>query len=196
MLASSTQPQAAACEVCNAAVGELRRGRCWGCYARWVEARPVGIGAHCITCSEKRRRVLKAVELYGSWKPMCFNCSGQLLHLDPMPSTITELKKVVSRERRDNDRRFGKPDTRVYQYERRVGDRRMGREEMSIEDDMILEITIEDDDGTVLEAKASGSGPSKGPAIATPTDDGGGDFESDLTAIRALISELRPSEIG
>ncbi len=165
------------CEVCNAMVTELRRGRCWGCYARWVDARPVGIGAKCITCPEKRRRVLKAVELYGGWKPMCFNCAGQLLHLDPLPSTITELKAIVSRERRDLDRRLNKPDTRVFQYERRVGDRRMPRSvEMSIEEDMIIEITIEEE-------------PIEG------TSDGDMDFESDLTAIRSLITELRPLEM-
>ena len=161
------------CEVCNAMVSELRRGRCWGCYARWVDARPVGIGAKCITCPEKRRRVLKAVELYGGWKPMCFNCAGQLLHLDPLPETIGELRQIVSRERRDLDRRLGRSDSRVFQYERRVGDRRMPRSvEMSIDDDMIIEITIEADPGEV-----------------------GTDFESDLTAIRSLITELRPLEM-
>jgi hypothetical protein len=169
-------PVVSPCEVCNAPVSELRRGRCWGCYARWVEARPVGIGAKCVTCPEKRRRVLKAVELYGGWKPMCFNCAGQVLHLDPIPATIAELKAIVSRERRDLDRRIGKPDSRVFQYERRVGDRRMPRSvEMSIEDDMIIEITIEPE--------------------PTSTGDADVDFESDLTAIRSLITELRPLEM-
>ena len=28
------------CGVCGAAVSELRRGRCWGCYTRWAESRP------------------------------------------------------------------------------------------------------------------------------------------------------------
>ncbi len=181
-----------ACEVCNAQVGELRRGRCWGCYARWVDARPVGVGARCITCSEKRRRVLKTVELFGNWKPMCFNCAGQLLTLDPMPATISELKIAVSRERRDRDRRFGKPDTRVFQYERRVGQRRAKRADETpdplakaspandrnrwdlIEDDMIIEITVEDD--------TSGG----------PIDIG---FD-DLTQIRELIHELRPAELA
>jgi hypothetical protein len=181
----------AACEVCNASVGELRRGRCWGCYTRWVEARPVGIGARCVTCNEKRRRVLKQVELYGNWKPMCFNCAGQVLGLEPMPATISDLKKLVSRERRDGDRRVGKSDTRVYMYERRVGDRRMGRDaELSIDDDMIIEITIDEADlppPLVASSAAEGSGPT-----ATSTDDPDVDFESDLTAIRTLVAELRP----
>jgi len=160
------------CEVCSAKVHELRRGRCWGCYARWVDARPVGIGARCVTCSEKRRRVLKAVELYGGWKPMCFNCSGQLLHIVPLPATMAELRVVVSRERRNTDRRVGKADTRVFVYERRVGDRRSVRGDYpQIDDDMIIEVTIE----------------------AASDDAVDVDFD-DLTQIRELVMSLRPSE--
>ncbi len=159
------------CEVCNAKVHELRRGRCWGCYGKWVEARPVGIGARCLTCNEKRRRLLKNVELFGGWKPMCFNCAGQLLHLDPLPITLAALKAIVSRERRRADRRIGKADTRVFRYERRVGDRRDGRADFgAIEDDMIIEVIIE-------------------PAQA------GEDFE-DLTQIRELLAELRPANMA
>jgi hypothetical protein len=133
------------CEVCNAKVSELRRGRCWGCYARWVDARPVGVGARCVTCAEKRRRFLKSVELYKQWQPMCFNCAGQLLHLVPLPETLAELKEAVSRERRRVERRFGKPDSRVFQYERRVGERRALRTEYpTVEDDMIIEVSMDD----------------------------------------------------
>lgn len=135
------------CEVCNAKVGELRRGRCWGCYARWVDARPVGYGARCVTCSERRRRVLKMVELFGGWSPLCFNCAGQVLQLDPMPPSLAALRDAVSRERRREDRRTGKPDTRVFRYERRVGERRAegdGEGYARIDDDMIVEVAVED----------------------------------------------------
>ncbi|MGE0401941.1 MAG: hypothetical protein AB7T06_34880 [Kofleriaceae bacterium] len=160
-----------ACEVCAAKVSELRRGRCWGCYARWVDARPVGMGAKCVTCSEKRRKVLRAVELFGSWKPMCFNCSGQLLTLNPMPNTIADLRIAVSRERRRNDRRIGKADTRVFRYERRVGERRTEREDIApIDDDMIIEVSVSMDPEPV-------------------------DFE-DLTSIRELVTHLRRSELA
>jgi hypothetical protein len=158
------------CTVCTARVHELRRGRCWGCYARWVEARPVGLGARCATCNEKRRRFLKMVELFGAWRPLCFNCDGQLVQLDPVPLTLEALRFVVSRERRRRDRRFGKPDTRVFRYERRVGERRVGRDaDPMVDDDMIIEITIDD-----------------------LPDDG---FE-DLTQIRELVSALRPEELA
>ena len=159
------------CEVCSAKVHELRRGRCWGCYSRWVDARPVGVGARCVTCAEKRRRVLKAIELHGAWHPMCFNCAGQLLHLDPLPATLAELKVLVSRERRASDRRIGKPDTRVFQYERRVGERRSSREEYpTVDEDMIIEVVLDEAPG-------------------------GDDFE-ELTQIRELLAELRPASLA
>jgi len=126
------------------------------------------MGAKCVTCPEKRRRVLRAVELFGSWKPMCFNCAGQLLALNPMPTTIAELKIVISRERRRTDRRWGKGDSRVFRYERRVGQRRTSRDEFPpVDDDMI--ITVE-------------------PELAA---DDGMEFE-DLTSIRELVQHLRP----
>ena len=161
------------CEVCSAKVNELRRGRCWGCYARWVDERPVGLGARCVTCTEKRRRVLKTVELHGGWHPMCFNCAGQILHLDPLPATMAELKRLVSRERRDSDRRLGKkPDTRVFQYERRVGERRSSREEYpTVDEEMIIEV--------VLDAHGDESV----------------DFD-DITQIRELIHDLRPESLA
>jgi hypothetical protein len=134
------------CDVCGARVSELRRGRCWGCYTRWADARPVGLGARCVACGERRRRVLRTVELLGSWQPVCFNCHGQIHALDPVPPTMMELRQVLERERRARDRRIGKPDTRVFQYERRVGQRRGDRDDggLPIDDEMIIEITVEE----------------------------------------------------
>ena len=132
------------CEVCNAKVGELRRGRCWGCYARWVDSRPVGLGARCVTCGEQRRRLLKLVELLGSWHPACFNCAGQLVHFEPMPPTLAELRDALSRERRRVDRRTGMPDTRVLRYERRVGERRTAAAgEVRIDEALIVELVVD-----------------------------------------------------
>lgn len=158
------------CEVCSAKVSELRRGRCWGCYAKWVDARPVGVGAKCIACTEKRRRVLRSVELLGQWRPMCFNCAGQLMTLSPIPDTIAGVRQALSRERRRLDRRYGKPDTRVFPYERRVGQRRSERDVlMPIDDEMIIEVVVEEDDGM--------------------------DF-GDLTTIREMVTHLRPVDLA
>ena len=124
-------------------------------------------------CLEKRRRFLKTVELFGAWKPMCFNCHGVIGCLDPMPKTISQLKDAVSRERRHRDRRWGKPDTRVFVYERRVGERRFGRESdlPAVDDEMIIEVTI--DENASYE-----------------------DFDQDITAIRELVQSLRPAELA
>lgn len=137
------------CDVCGARVSEVRRGRCWGCYTRWADTRPVGLGAHCVLCSERRRRVLRVVEMLGAWHPMCFNCYGQALALTPMPESLADVRTALERERRLRDRRVGGPDTRIFQYERRVGDRRGERGDHldPIDDDMIIEIVIEDEEG-------------------------------------------------
>jgi hypothetical protein len=129
------------------------------------------MGARCTTCPEKRRRFLKTVELWGGWKPMCFNCAGVLFALEPMPKTLVLLKEAVSRERRKRDRRWGKTDGRVFVYERRVGERRSGREDLpDVEDDMIIEVTVDD------------------------SVDTSHDYE-DITQIRELVRELRPAEL-
>jgi hypothetical protein len=112
------------CDVCGAAVSELRRGRCWGCYLRWAEARPVGRGAACAACGEKRRAQLKLVELKGRSLPFCHGCAAQTMRLPELPSTVEELRHALRRDRRDADRRDHKLDHRIFPRERRVGERR------------------------------------------------------------------------
>jgi hypothetical protein len=131
------------CEVCRAQVKELRRGRCWGCYTSWAEERPVGYGARCCICTERRREHLKTAELLGQWLPICYNCAGKTSRLQSMPQSLAGIRQALDRERRDTERRFGKKDTRVFQHDRRSGDRRTEREPdelLVIDDDMILEI--------------------------------------------------------
>ena len=133
------------CEICNANVNELRRGRCWGCYNRWVDARPVGLGAQCCVCGERRRDQLRAIELLGSWMPMCYSCSGQAMPLEPLPQTLAGIRSALTRERRQDVRRGVKKDTRVFQYDRRHEDRRRGRaarelDWLLIDDELVIEI--------------------------------------------------------
>ena len=133
------------CDVCGAKVSELRRGRCWGCYNRWVESRPVGLGASCTMCTDRRRENLKSVELLGSWLPVCHNCAARATQLDPLPQTIAEIRATLARDRRNERRRLGKKDTRVFKRDRRGDDRRRVRrlatdDPVVIEDEMIVEI--------------------------------------------------------
>ena len=114
-----------ACGTCGAQVIELRRGRCWGCYTRWVESRPVGRGAACTVCFEKRRDQLKLIELHGRTMPMCHGCSARVLRMDDVPESLDELRLALRRDRRFADKRAGvKVDHRIFPRERRVGERR------------------------------------------------------------------------
>jgi hypothetical protein len=134
------------CEVCSATVSELRRGRCWGCYSRWVDRRPVGLGASCSVCGERRREYLKSVELLGAWMPVCFNCGNRAASLAPLPQSLAEIRKALARDRRYQERRIGKRDTRVFRRERRSGERRSDArtadtdEFVAIEEHMIIEV--------------------------------------------------------
>lgn len=112
------------CEVCSAQVRELRRGRCWGCYSRWVSSRPIGLGASCRLCGERRRSYLRSIELLGSWAPACHSCAERLAQLHPMPRSLAGVREALRRERRQHERRAPEADETVSLLERRAGDRR------------------------------------------------------------------------
>ena len=167
------------CNVCGAAVTELRRGRCWGCYTRWAESRPVGRGACCTVCLEKRRLMLKLVEVKGRSLPFCHGCAALMLRLLDIPDTIEELRQVLNRERRHDDRRHGKVDQRIFPRERRVGERRGPsraafadtdpRIRLSDYDDIVIEladIELEESEQTMVRTRPALP---IGPADAKPT---------------------------
>ena len=140
-----SEPEALhSCEVCHAKVPELRRRRCWGCYTAWVEARPVGTGACCVFCGERRRTSLKQIELLGQWTVTCHNCGAAATALSPMPGSLEAIRTELSRERRESERRHGKADSRVFRRERRGLERRgVGRGEvpggeLALDDDDII----------------------------------------------------------
>lgn len=138
------------CEVCGAKVSELRRGRCWGCYTRWTEHRPVGMGAACAICNDRRREHLRMVELLRAWVPICHNCATRTMKLSPMPATLEEIRQRLDRERRRRDRRVGKPDTRVFPRERRGIERRSVG--LARGDDLMI---LDDSDIMIIEDEAA-----------------------------------------
>jgi len=149
------------CEVCGAKVPELRRNRCWGCYSKWVESRPVGLGAACAMCGERRRTHLKMIELLRAWVPICHNCAVRATQLSPMPQHIDEIRRILERDRRAAERREGRPDTRVYPRDRRGLDRR-GPGHAEFDDFLLLDendIIIEDLEETKI-VPSPGSTPS------------------------------------
>jgi hypothetical protein len=149
-----------ACGLCGARVNELRRGRCWGCYSNWCETRPVGKGAACVVCDERRRENLRMTELHGRSLPMCHLCGFRANRLEPVPLTIEGLRAALRRDRRAVDRRGGSLDTRVFPRERRADERRRPDEVTGVHRDVntlpmlnlddVLELDVDDVD--ILEA--------------------------------------------
>ncbi len=132
------------CEVCGVESTNLRRGRCSVCYWRWSESKPVGYGAACVLCNDRRHENLKMVEFRRAWLVMCHNCGAKATGLSPMPGTIEGLRQRLGRDRRWSDRRLELPAPNEVVRERRVGDRRaisdLPSEIEYSADDLIIEI--------------------------------------------------------
>lgn len=142
------------CGVCGARVTELRRGRCWGCYTRWGDARPVGKGAACAVCGERRRAELRLMELHGRTHAFCHSCSGQLARMDDVPPTMAGIRALLTRERRGGERRGDDAvDHRIFPRERRVGERRLPPR--SGKDDTDPHILLPDFEDIVIEIEAA-----------------------------------------
>lgn len=123
-MATESERATAACGTCHAQVQELRRGRCWGCYTSWVDNRPVGRGAQCVVCDDKRRDNLRMTEIFGRFLAMCHNCTAKANSLSPVPADLDALKLHLNRERRLQEQRQGAEDQRIFPRERRMGERR------------------------------------------------------------------------
>jgi hypothetical protein len=112
-----------ACGCCGAKVTELRRGRCWGCYSKWAEMRPVPKGAACAVCDERRRENLRLVELHSRSVALCHICAARTMKLAKVPGSIDGLRRQLLRDRRQDNRRGDGMERRIFPRERRVGDR-------------------------------------------------------------------------
>jgi hypothetical protein len=144
--------QSQTCGTCGARVAETRRGRCWGCYTRWSELRPVGRGATCAVCCERRRSHLRLLEVHGRSLAFCHTCAAQTQKLAPLPFSIDGIRAALTRNRRQVDRRIGALDSRVFPRERRLNDRRDLRLGNAFDqlaglspDDLLLEMPVEVD---------------------------------------------------
>ena len=130
---------------------DLRRGRCFACYTRWCDARPVGMGSACVLCQDRRGENLRRVELHGAWVSMCFNCAGRMIRLAPMPRTIDDIRQSLKRDRRDCERRIGLPDERPHRAERRGLERRavghaVDGDLMLLDDEIFVELVRPEDE--------------------------------------------------
>jgi transcription elongation factor Elf1 len=138
------------CGVCGAQVTELRRGRCWHCYSQWAELRPVGKGASCVLCGERRRDNLRLTELHARTVALCHTCNARTLKLVPLPHSLDEIRAILQRDRRRDDRRGDGLDQRIFPRERRVGDRR-GLPRSERRGDTDPQIALPDFDDLVIE---------------------------------------------
>ena len=132
----------------------LRRGRCEKCYDRWVRARPIGEGASCASCGERRRVHLRHFELGlrqnavgGRWVVLCHNCTAAAEKLKPTPRSVEALKMRLYRDRRWKDRRDGEAPQRAPWLERRRDDRRQSpRDVVELGEGEVVEIIAEYED--------------------------------------------------
>ncbi|HEY4186145.1 MAG TPA: hypothetical protein VGP07_13805 [Polyangia bacterium] len=142
------------CGTCGARVTELRRGRCWGCYTRWGDSRPVGKGAACAVCNERRRSELRLMELHGRTHPFCHSCAGRIARIDTLPPSLAEIRLLLDRERRTVERRGSGTDRRIFPRERRVGERRIPPR-ATTGSDTDPHIVIADFEDIIIEIEAS-----------------------------------------
>jgi hypothetical protein len=77
-----------------------------------------------VVCQERRRSELRLVELQGRTHALCHSCAGRIARLKAIPRSISAIRLVLDRERRNNDRRDQGLDRRIFPRERRVGERR------------------------------------------------------------------------
>jgi hypothetical protein len=158
MMSIDVERATVSCQVCGAQVSELRRGRCWNCYMRWTEARPVGRGAACACCAERRQDNLRLVEVHTRSVPLCHNCATRIFKMADVPSSLEAIRARLVRERREEERRQGGHDHRIFPRERRVGDRRRPAQEVRARDPGVqdfvfdeLVIELDEDDIEIIE---------------------------------------------
>jgi hypothetical protein len=118
-----------------------------------VKARPIGMGAICAGCHDRRIQHLRSYELLarsnapgGRWMVLCHNCAAVADKLSPPPRSIEGLVMRLGRDRRWGDRRaeaVGRTTMgRAPWLERRDGDRRIS-DRNAIDATELAEIVIE-----------------------------------------------------
>ena len=144
------------CGSCGAEPGPkkpLRRGKCARCYASWLAEKPIGIGACCSSCGERRRKTLRHFELAQTFIVLCQNCSARAEALSPQPRSVEGLRMRLLRDRRWGDRRAESVSgvRQRYGAERRDNDRRTSERNVFDATDLVIEITAEtaEEDGTM-----------------------------------------------
>ncbi len=139
----------------------LRRGRCDRCYDAWVRARPIGLGASCAGCEDRRRVHLRYYEIGlqtnvpgGRWVVLCHNCVAFAESIKPPARSIEGLKMRLYRDRRWGNRRSARPGARDGGLERRGGDRRKDPRAILDGNELIVEEPLPIEDEQIIELEA------------------------------------------
>ncbi len=116
-------------------------------------ARPIGVGALCSGCGDRRTVHLRYFELEtkertagGRWIVLCHNCTAVAHKMKPQPRSIEGLKMRLQRDRRWGDRRaasVGGKSERDSGFDRRDDDRRLGLRDLYDATDLAEELVIE-----------------------------------------------------
>lgn len=114
----------ARCGGCGQSAMRTRRGLCAACYARWVRARPVGLGASCASCADRRLPYLRHFELRGLWVVLCHNCCARAERLTPAPRSVDVLLDGIQRQRRSGLARIDRRTDRRELFEAAALERR------------------------------------------------------------------------
>jgi hypothetical protein len=118
-----------------------------------VRQKPIGVGAVCAGCENRRRVLLRHYELglranaVGSrWVVLCHNCAAFADALDPPARSIEGLRMRLQRDRRWGDRRIdavGGFTIRAPWLERRRAQRRTGPDDLFDATELAEELIVE-----------------------------------------------------
>ena len=137
------------CGGCGNEAVALRRGRCPSCYARWVRARPVGVGASCASCCDRRLVHLRHFELHALWVVLCHNCAARADVLKQLPRSLDGLIHSLRRDRRSPlDRRNG-TGSWYDDLDRRGPDRRVSDRDVVDAKDLVVELEADYEEPSV-----------------------------------------------
>lgn len=88
------------CSECGKEAARLRRDRCDACYMRLYRGGDVPAGAVCGGCGERRRELLCLEPLGSEHAVVCGNCALVLRRARPRLTSLGELARRRTRERR------------------------------------------------------------------------------------------------
>jgi hypothetical protein len=117
---------------------------CSNCYEAWLQARPIGAGASCLCCGDRRRVHLRYFELAWGFIVLCHNCAARAAAVRPLPRTPEGLVSRLTRDRRHGERRKQPMSRTTEQKDRRhLPDRRVGLRDLFDATDLAVEIKDE-----------------------------------------------------